>query len=90
MTAKSQHQLHAQCRLRAEPLPAHDAGSGAPHRLPVENIIFETIEDERVHDASYVKKIFATYRREGFKTAIDDFGAGYAGLNLLADFQPDL
>lgn len=23
-------------------------------------------------------------------TAIDDFGAGYAGLNLLADFIPDL
>ena len=23
-------------------------------------------------------------------TAIDDFGAGYAGLNLLADFQPDI
>src|SRR5450830_1391231 len=26
----------------------------------------------------------------GFKTAIDDFGAGYAGLNLLAQFQPDI
>ena len=26
----------------------------------------------------------------GFLTAIDDFGAGYAGLNLLADFQPDI
>ena len=24
------------------------------------------------------------------QTAIDDFGAGYSGLNLLADFQPDL
>ena len=23
-------------------------------------------------------------------TAIDDFGAGYAGLNLLAEFQPDI
>ena len=23
-------------------------------------------------------------------TAIDDFGAGFAGLNLLADFQPDI
>lgn len=23
-------------------------------------------------------------------TAIDDFGAGFAGLNLLADFQPDM
>ena len=63
----------------------------AAHRtgFPIENIIFETIEDEHIHDASYVKDIFATYRREGFKTAIDDFGAGYAGLNLLADFQPD-
>lgn len=26
----------------------------------------------------------------GFKTAIDDFGAGYSGLNLLADFQTDI
>jgi EAL domain-containing protein (putative c-di-GMP-specific phosphodiesterase class I) len=34
--------------------------------------------------------IFAEYRRFGFKTAIDDFGAGYAGLNLLAEFQPDI
>ena len=29
------------------------------------------------------------YKRLGFATAIDDFGAGYSGLNLLADFQPD-
>ncbi len=58
--------------------------------FPVERIIFETTEDERVHDASYLKQIFATYRQQGFKTAIDDFGAGYAGLGLLADFQPDI
>jgi EAL domain-containing protein (putative c-di-GMP-specific phosphodiesterase class I) len=57
--------------------------------FPVERIIFETTEDERVDDA-YLKQIFATYRAQGFKTAIDDFGAGYAGLNLLADFQPDI
>ena len=25
----------------------------------------------------------------GFGTALDDFGAGYAGLNLLAQFRPD-
>jgi EAL domain-containing protein (putative c-di-GMP-specific phosphodiesterase class I) len=58
--------------------------------FPVERIIFETTENERVEDAAYLKQIFATYRAQGFKTAIDDFGAGYAGLNLLADFQPDL
>ena len=34
--------------------------------------------------------ILQAYRKQGFMTAIDDFGAGYAGLNLLADFQPDL
>ena len=27
---------------------------------------------------------------QGFTTALDDFGAGFAGLGLLADFQPDL
>ena len=26
----------------------------------------------------------------GFKTAMDDFGAGYAGLGLLSKFQPDI
>ncbi len=26
----------------------------------------------------------------GFSTAIDDFGAGYAGLALLTQFQPDI
>jgi len=26
----------------------------------------------------------------GFLTAIDDFGAGFPGLNLLADLQPDI
>jgi len=30
------------------------------------------------------------YRKHGFITAIDDLGAGYAGLGLLVEFQPDL
>ena len=32
----------------------------------------------------------STYKAIGFKTAIDDFGAGYAGLQLLSPFQPDI
>ena len=31
-----------------------------------------------------------TYKAIGFKTAIDDFGAGNAGLALLAQYQPDI
>lgn len=57
--------------------------------FPVEQILFEATEGERVGDARWLSEIFTEYQRLGFKTAIDDFGAGYSGLNLLALFQPD-
>ncbi len=60
------------------------------HGFPVERIIFEVTEGERVEDGPWFAEILREYQRCGFKTAIDDFGAGYAGLSLLADFQPDL
>ena len=41
-------------------------------------------------DRPHLVNIFREYRRFGFRTAIDDFGAGYAGLNLLAEYQPDI
>lgn len=54
------------------------------------NIIFEVTEQEQVVSQEFLVEVFEAYRKEGFRTAIDDFGAGYAGLNLLADFQPDI
>jgi EAL domain-containing protein (putative c-di-GMP-specific phosphodiesterase class I) len=58
--------------------------------FPTENIIFEFTENQQIREPDRVLDIIRAYRRMGFKTAIDDFGAGYAGLNLLAAFQPDL
>ena len=58
--------------------------------FPPERIIFEVTENERVVDGAHLKAIFTEYKRQGFHTAIDDFGAGYSGLNLLAEFQPDI
>jgi EAL domain-containing protein (putative c-di-GMP-specific phosphodiesterase class I) len=55
-----------------------------------DRIMFEFTEDERIADVGHVERIIAEYKRQGFLTAIDDFGAGYAGLGLLANFQPDL
>lgn len=60
------------------------------HGFPTERIMFEVTEGERVQDGPWLASILREYRRCGFLTAIDDFGAGYAGLSLLADFQPDL
>ncbi|MET0328058.1 MAG: EAL domain-containing protein [Luteimonas sp.] len=58
--------------------------------FPTDMLIFETAESERVQDLAHLTRIFRDYHNRGFLTAIDDFGAGYAGLKLLADFQPDI
>jgi EAL domain-containing protein (putative c-di-GMP-specific phosphodiesterase class I) len=52
--------------------------------------MFEFTENEEVSDTAHLTNIITEYRKHGFTTAIDDFGAGHAGLGLLADFQPDL
>lgn len=60
------------------------------HGFPTERLIFEITESEELVDKEHLKSIIREYKRQGFKTAIDDFGAGYSGLNLLAEFQPDI
>ncbi|TPG56361.1 EAL domain-containing protein [Sphingomonas glacialis] len=57
--------------------------------LPIDRLIFEFTENEEMIDTDHVKNIVETYRKMGFGTAIDDFGAGHAGLGLLAKFQTD-
>ena len=58
--------------------------------FPVDRLIFEFTENEEMLDPAHVANIVQTYRAMGFQTALDDFGAGHAGLNLLARFQPDI
>lgn len=58
--------------------------------FPSNRLIFEFTENEEMTDPDHVANIIATYRKMGFGTALDDFGAGHAGLNLLARFQPDI
>jgi len=58
--------------------------------FPTDRIIFEFTEDQQIREPQRVREILVAYRGMGFRTAIDDFGAGYAGLGLLADFQPDI
>lgn len=56
--------------------------------FPIENLMFEIVESEHVYDRKHLTNIFKHYEQQGFITALDDFGAGHAGLNLLADFLP--
>ncbi len=58
--------------------------------LPNHMILFEITENERLRDPRHLRDIVSSYRGLGFKVAIDDFGAGFSNLDLLAGFQPDL
>ena len=54
--------------------------------LPLDRLMFEFTENERI-ESDHLQDIIRTYADMGFKTAIDDFGAGMAGLELLADLK---
>ena len=58
--------------------------------FPTHRIIFEITESERIERVEHLRNIISHYREIGFLTAIDDFGSGFAGLNLLAEFQTDI
>jgi EAL domain-containing protein (putative c-di-GMP-specific phosphodiesterase class I) len=56
--------------------------------IPVENIIFEVLETENLTDQRNLLQYLRLIQDFGFRTAIDDFGAGYSGLKLLVKYQP--
>lgn len=64
--------------------------TAAANGFPTERLIFEFTENEQMADPAHVANIVASYQKMGFGTALDDFGAGHAGLNLLARFQTDI
>jgi EAL domain-containing protein (putative c-di-GMP-specific phosphodiesterase class I) len=56
--------------------------------FPIDRLMFELTEGERISDPAHALGVLEYYARRGFTTAIDDFGAGFSGLALLARFQP--
>ncbi len=57
------------------------------HQFPLEAIIFEITEGERMVDTAHMRGIATEYARHGFTLALDDFGAGFSGLNLLSELD---
>jgi EAL domain-containing protein (putative c-di-GMP-specific phosphodiesterase class I) len=64
--------------------------AAAKYGLPLDRITFEFTENQQVLDHGHLRAIIETYHHHGFQTALDDFGAGFAGLSMLANFQPDV
>ncbi|WP_428312387.1 EAL domain-containing protein [Hydrocarboniphaga sp.] len=57
--------------------------------FPISRLIFEVTETELLADPAQFAQMMQPHREAGVKFAVDDFGAGHSGLNLLAEFQPD-
>lgn len=57
--------------------------------IPPDHLTLEITENEIIDDLREFSERINACRESGVRLAIDDFGAGYAGLNLLAEFQPD-
>jgi blue light- and temperature-responsive anti-repressor len=57
--------------------------------LAADRLVLEVSENETIKQFDWFVEQANLCREMGVQFAIDDFGAGYAGLNLLAEFQPD-
>ena len=64
--------------------------AAATYGFPIERIVFEVVENDVLAEASRLVEIMTEYRRFGFTTALDDFGAVFRDLELLVRFQPDV
>lgn len=92
--------LGIECRLNLNLLPSSLRFSDRPIRrmleeaarcgLLADRIVLEVTEGEVIDDQAEFARLVNRYRGKGLKVAIDNFGAGYSGLNLLADFRPDM
>lgn len=57
--------------------------------IPREQIVLEITEESMISNYAFFRQSLDTYRRLGYKIAIDDFGAGYGGLKMLSTIEPD-
>lgn len=57
--------------------------------IDTERIVFEVVETDRIADIPHLASILDFYRKNGFRIAMDDMGAGYSSLNLLLKLKPE-
>ncbi|WP_404448405.1 EAL domain-containing protein [Sutcliffiella horikoshii] len=59
------------------------------NNISPDQLVFEVVESEKIHDIDHLESIFKTYKKSGMQVALDDVGAGYATLEVLEKLQPN-
>ncbi|MCV2491553.1 EAL domain-containing protein [Geodermatophilus sp. YIM 151500] len=62
----------------------HDTG------VPPHQLVFEVVESHAVADRGHLVSLLEHYRSLGWRVALDDVGAGWSSLTLLAAVRPDV
>jgi EAL domain-containing protein (putative c-di-GMP-specific phosphodiesterase class I) len=62
----------------------HDAG------IPASQLVFEVVESHAIVDRGHLVSILDHYRSLGWRVALDDVGAGWSSLSLLAAVRPEV
>jgi EAL domain-containing protein (putative c-di-GMP-specific phosphodiesterase class I)/CheY-like chemotaxis protein len=62
----------------------------APLARMADRVVLEVTERASLNEVRDVRSIVAQLREMGFKIAVDDLGAGYAGLTSFAQLEPDV
>lgn len=70
--------------LRTSMAAARNAG------LDPSRVIFEVVESHAVAERDHLRRTLDYYRSHGFRVALDDVSAGFSGLSMLADLEPDI
>lgn len=60
------------------------------HCIDSSNIIFEISERHKFQSVIDMKNVLTIYKQQGYKIAVDDYGSGYSGLQLLYYTEPDI
>ncbi len=64
--------------------------AGGPLARHASQLVIEITERDTVHDVPDIQERVARLRKMGFRIAVDDLGAGYAGLTSFALLCPDI
>jgi len=59
------------------------------YEIPQNSVCFEVTEHHRTKTDEFAKKVLTLYKALSYKIAIDDFGSGFLGLQLLYQIEPD-
>ncbi|WP_339670161.1 bifunctional diguanylate cyclase/phosphodiesterase [Dasania marina] len=93
----SQYEADGKLFINVSPISLAEAGYEhgmtdwilSQYSIPAKNIVIELSEQYPLDDYDLLKRSFDHFRDKGFQVAIDDLGAGYAGLKAWSELRPD-